>query len=203
MTPERFDEIVAELKAALVAPTGESPRPTPTPTTPPAQPPVVSSGDWQAEARDRAARQGFGNVLLADWDWSNGGLTFDTNARGTVGASGVFIASFIAKGPEDSSLAQIDAIGYPAPNQGNRLTLSLSTTPCDFSVAEPAISISEGPTITYCVGVAPANWWSHKAVAVGLVPGLRYYVNCSGRDSYVIGGRPGEFRVALRVPQGH
>ena len=49
-------------------------------------------------------------------------------------------------------LAQLDAIGYPAPNQGNRLTMSLSTQPCDFSVAEPAISVSEAPTITFCVG---------------------------------------------------
>jgi hypothetical protein len=192
------------LKAALVAPTGESPRPTPTPTTPPAQPPVVSSGDWQAEARDRAARQGFGHAVLHEWDWRSTVPQFDTATRGQVGERGVLVISFVPTGPADGVLAFVDAVGYPAPTQNNQLTLSISTVPIDFTVAEPAISRSIAPTVTFCVGDPPRRWSDNVAEAVGLVPGQRYFVNVTGRDSYEPGkfGGP-EFRVALRVPQGH
>ena len=40
MTPQRFDQIVAELRAALVVEQVPSPRPTLEPTTPPVQPAI-------------------------------------------------------------------------------------------------------------------------------------------------------------------
>ena len=206
MTPQRFEEIVAELRAALVLEQVPPSRPAPE-SAPivPAQPPVVPSGDWQVEARDRALRQGFDALTVCDWDWArDGAITFDTATRGQVGARGIFVASFIATGGEDGVLAQLDAIGYPSPNQGNQLSMSLSTSPCDFTVQPPAISVSYAPTITYCLGKAPVQWWNQQATAVGLTPGVRYFLNCSGASTYQPGqfGGP-EFRVALRVPQGH
>jgi hypothetical protein len=199
------ESCATELRRALAIEQPDSPRPTPpvTPTSP-APPPSTPAGDWQARAREAAARQGYGRVILWEWDWSQGGIVFDTAYKGEVATRGVFIASFVATGAEDSVLAQIDAIGYPAPTQSNRLTMSLSTESCDFTVSEPAISISEAPTLAYCVGTPPRRWWDGKATAVGLVPGVRYFINVTGRDSYEVGkfGGP-EFRVALRVPSGH
>jgi len=41
---------------------------------------------------------------------------------------------------DNNNLSFIDAIGYPSPNQGNVMTLSISTQPCDLSIPDPGTS---------------------------------------------------------------
>lgn len=202
---------IDDLKAALAALPGESPGPTPTPPTPPAQPPIVSTdGDWQERARVRAAQQGFDHAVLFDWDWARGNQVFDSAYRGQVGAAGVFVCSFVPTEPaEHDNLAQLDVIGYPAPPAGRQLTIALSTTPCDFTNEAPWKSVGEAPTLWYGVGTVSVGFFTRRATAAALIPGLRYFINVAGIDAD--GGRtfqPGEhgtpeFRVAMRVPAGH
>jgi hypothetical protein len=201
------ESCATELRRALaVEQPGWTPSQPPVTPTSPAQPPVTPAGDWQAQAHAEALRQHFSHAILFEWDWQRGGLVFDTAAMGQVRERGIVIISFVPTSARvrNGVLAQATAIGYPAPNQGNQLSMSLSAQPCDFTVAAPALSVGDSPTIPYCVGSPPVSWWNQQPQAVGLTAGQRYYLNCTGRDTYQPGVHgSGEFRVEARVPQGH
>lgn len=194
------DACIAELKAALALPNAPSPRPTPDPPNVPAQPPVVS-GDWQAQAREAAARQGYEPVTLYEWDWSSTVPNVDFS---TQQARGVIVVSFIATPPADvNNLAALVGIGYPV-NQGCQIKASLSRLPVDFTAPYPGVSISDSPTITYGVGTVPEQWWSHQPTAVALEPGVRYFWNLTVRDTYdPADSRGAGVRIQLQKPSGH
>lgn len=193
---------IAELKAALaVEQSGVTPSAPPTTPTLPAQPPVVPAGDWQAQAHTAALAQGYAQVTLYEWDWSNPTphVDFSTaQARGVIVVS--FVPTFFAY---NNNLATLVAVGYPV-NQGCQIKASLSLLPVDFSVTEPALSVSESPTIPYGVGTVPVAWWSQLPTAVALEQGVRYFWNLTVRDTYDPADERGAgIRVQLRKPGGH
>lgn len=161
------------------------------------------------------AAQGFSKTIVYNWDWNSTvpqldtAYMADTTGGQGVGTNGILVVAFTPTGPADSNnLSFIDAIGYPSPNQGNVMTLSISTQPCDLTVPDPGTSVSYAPTVTYGIGTVAVRWWDGKPTAHALTPGVKYYINVAGRDGSANTCAPGgfgscEIRLALRKPAGH
>ena len=176
--------------------------------------PVASGGNPPGGAVSCAA-QGFAKTIFYDWDWNSTvpqldtAYMADTTGGQGVGGNGILVVAFTPTGPADNNnLSFIDAIGYPSPNQGNVMTLSISTQPCDLGVPEPGTSVSYAPTVTYGIGAVAVRWWDSKPTAQSLTPGVKYYINVAGRDGSTNTCVPGvfggcEIRLALRKPSGH
>ena len=174
--------------------------------------PAASGGGTVANS---CAAQGFAKTIWYDWDWGSTVPQLDTaylsNTEGGmgIGTNGILVVAFTPTGPADvNNLSYLDAIGYPSPNQGNIMTLSVSTKPCDLSVPEPGTSVSYAPTVTYGIGTVGVRWWDNKPTAQALTHGVRYYINVAGRSSGAETCQAGvfgscELRLALRKPSGH
>lgn len=161
------------------------------------------------------AAQGFSKTLVYNWNWATTTqVTLDTYSMADtaggigLGANGILVIPFVPTTPADTdNLSFVDAIGYPAPNQTNVMTLAISTVPCDLSAPNPASSVSYAPTVTYGVGTVTPPW-TGIPTATALTPGVQYYINVAGRSgatpTCVVGAIGNcEMRVALRKPPGH
>jgi hypothetical protein len=184
---------------------------TPLSATVPAASVVGGGGDGTISC----SAQGFSKTVFYDWDWASTVPQVDTaympdTAGGKgVGPNGILVVAFTPTGPaENNNLSFIDAIGYPSPNQGNVMTLSISNKPCDLSIPDPGTSVSYAPTVTYGIGTVGVRWWDNKPTALALTPGVRYYINVAGRSGGANTCVPGAFgsceiRLAFRKPAGH
>jgi hypothetical protein len=176
---------------------------------------------WQEWATANAAAQGFSPVFLVEWDWitgaSVGGVPYnpdyapnvgpvDTVDIGTVGANGtgLLVVSFVALGPLDSEESMQSAVGYPAPNQGNDMTMSISTEPVDMNGTYGLAMTQTSPHIHTVVGTS-ARFGDY----IPVVPGTRYFINvaavtqagvftCDGSSTY----GTCDFRFEGRTPAG-
>lgn len=178
-------------------------------------PAAAPSGGGGGGGAISCSAQGFSKTVFYDWDWSSTVPQLDTvylsdtaDGKG-VGTNGILVVAFTPTGPADNNnLSFIDAIGYPSPNQGNVMTLSISTKPCDLSIPDPGTSVSYAPTVTYGIGTVGVRWWDNKPTALALTPGVKYYINVAGRSGTANTCVPGAFgsceiRLALRKPAGH
>jgi hypothetical protein len=178
MTPERFDQIVSELRAALMPVPGEVPRPTPEPTTPPAQPPHV---DGTVEGYDR--------VLRYLWDWSRGSLVAYTYESGGIGERGLVVISFTV--PANAhGLGSISIAPYPGDVSGCEREISISTTEGDFSLPFPYTRKGYDTGAQFQIGGV-------SRFAPVLVPGTRYYINIR---SFPLPGAKADFVLQCSVP---
>lgn len=178
--------------------------------------PVVS--DWQITARQAALEAGFSHALCYEWDWAVPINALDTANIGRLGVNGILVVRFVPTGPVDKdNLASLSAVGHPAPNMMNELTMALSSQPCVLNAPFPGTSVGNSPSLTFGVGTVPISGFTGRPSAVALLPGTPYYINVAGRNNVSVSnpfGTPtaipsglnyphAEVRVTLHKPSGH
>lgn len=167
-----------------------------------------------------ATAHGFSKCLVKHWEWATEDhILVDTAWLGGITPNGILVVPFTPNLPVGHDVcAMASAVGYPAPNMGNMLTLCISETPCALYAAEPGTAVDNAPTVVFGVGtVSSAPWWNPKPTAVALQPGVTYYINVAGRKDVseaspwgTATALPGllnypacDFRLEAQKPRGH
>lgn len=191
MTPDRFNQIVEELRAGLftsnvVQPTVAPPivAPTPTPS------PISTDGK-----------------IYYEWNWATAYkvTTFDTVSHGRMTPNGIVVIGFnIPQGP-DKQAGNISLIEYPGDTVIAFRTVVISKIPGDLSGSVPWKNTGVNPSVAFSIGeVFPTMW-------APLTPG-RWYINIANRnldDKLSCGPDSGanyprcDLRITLTKPVGY
>ena len=136
-------------------------------TTPPPPPPPPPAGDCSA----------FTKVLRYSWDWSavTGPLVIDTYQVG-LDVYGVVVVSFtIPTGGPSGAMGSVATIEFPGNQAIITRSISISSSPCDFSTKWPAQQVAVDPAMSFTVGQVYSFY-------VALTAGQTYYINIANRD---------------------
>ena len=181
MTPERFEQIVAELRAALAVPGPGLTPPGPI-LPPPAQPPI------EPPHSDGTA-SGYDKVLRYSWDWSHGSFvayTYESVPQG-IGTGLVSIAFTVPA--HAHGLGSISIAPYPGDVSGCEREISIGPEG-DFTQPFPWTRRDVDPSMQFVVGAS-------TIYAPGLMPGWRCYINIR---SHPVTGARADFVVQCSVP---
>jgi hypothetical protein len=175
MTPQRFDEIVAELRQALSFGQVQSPQ-QPLPVVPlqPVQTPVT----------------GYDKVLRWDWVWAAGTFVSYTHEQG-IGPNGLVVISFMVPSGAQG-LGSISIAPYPGDLSGCEREISISASEGDFSLPFPYTRRDVDPSMQFQIGGV-------SRFAPVLVPGQLYHINIRS-PGCVQAGRACDMVIQCSVP---
>lgn len=165
MTPERFEQIVAELRLALAVPgpgPGVTP-PVPVPP-PPAQPPPAPA----------PAQPAGGRLIMLEMDWANPQRLFTKDAGG-MGPDDVVVVRFTTGGNNSpaNNLPRISAAEWDSPPSSRDACLSDKPGVFFGGVNGAPGAAGTGNTVSFPFSVGPNNTFFYPALAANKT----YYLN--------------------------